>query len=196
MNASIFPSCDKLNSVHIEDLAAYCSINLGQVWKYKEHDMYLNDKKIVDLIIPEEVQSINGGAFYYLYGLNSLVIPSGVTKIGEYAFYCPIKESVICLNTTPPEINRSTFDETTYENTTLYVPKGSKTLYWLHPYWENFKNIVELDDSGVNDITVDPSPKSKSVYSINGVKLSANADNIENLRKGIYIINGEKVVIK
>ena len=197
MNASIFPSCDKFHSVHIEDLAAYCLIKFNNItWKYHERDMYLNDKKIVDLIIPEGVQSIGGYAFDHLYGLNSLVIPSTVTKIGESAFYCPIKESVICLNTTPPEIYRSTFDETTYENTTLYVPKGCKTLYWLHPYWENFKNIVELEESGINDITVDHSPKSKGVYTIDGVKLSANADNIENLRKGIYIINGEKVVIK
>ena len=197
MNGSIFSTSGQLNSVHIEDLAAYCSIEFSKyVWMSQMRDMYLNDRKIEDLKIPEGVQSIGGYAFEHLNGLNSLVIPSTVTKIGESAFYCPIKESVICLNTTPPEIKVNTFGKTTYENTTLYVPKGSETLYWLHPYWENFKNIVELDDSGVNDITVDPSPKSKGVYTIDGVKLSANADNIENLRKGIYIINGEKVVIK
>ena len=197
MYGSIFPSCVKMNSVHIEDLAAYCSIKFSQyVWKDHERDMYLNDKKIVDLKIPEGLESISSYAFCSLNGLNSLVIPSSVTKIGEDAFYCHIDKSVTCLNPIPPEINGGLFREQVYNDAILYVPKGSKTLYWLHPYWENFKNIVELDESGVNDITVDPSPKSKGIYTIDGVKLSANADNIENLPKGIYIINGEKVIIK
>ena len=129
--------------------------------------------------------------------LKSLTIGEKVKSIGVNVFRgCSGLVSVTSLNTTPPQIDYKSFDETIYEKATLYVPKGSKTLYWLHPYWENFKNIVELDDSGVNDITVDPSPKSRGVYTIDGVKLSADADNIEILPKGIYIINGEKAVIK
>ena len=106
-------------------------------------------------------------------------------------------------NPIPPHIEyipysstRGAFDFEVEKEAVLYVPKGCKTIYWLHPLWENFKNIVELDDSGVNGITIDPSPKSKGVYTIDGVKLSADTDNIENLPKGIYIINGEKVIIK
>ena len=190
-----FAHSNDLTSVYIEDLAAYCTINFGDVW-YNKRDIYLNDKKIVDLIIPDGLTKISDRAFYRLNGLNTVIIPASVTKIGKNAFDCHIDKSITCLNPTPPEIVYSTFYYMDYETTILYVPKGSKTLYWLHPYWENFKNIVELDDSGVNDITVDPSPKSKGVYTIDGVKLSANADNIENLPKGIYIINGEKVVIK
>ena len=97
----------------------------------------------------------------------------------------------------PPEINSSSaFGSKAEEEGTLYVPKGSKTLYWLHPYWENFKNIVELGDTGIDDVTVDQHQQREGVYTIDGVKLSADADNIDNLPKGIYIINGQKVVIK
>ena len=197
MNASMFSYCDKFNSVHIEDLAAYCSIKFSQyVWRYQERDMYLNDKKIVDMVIPDGVKSISAYAFYVLNGLNSLVIPSSVTKIGNYAFDCPIQESITCYNPTPPEIDVRTFRATVYDDVILYVPKGSKTLYWLHPYWENFKNIVELGDTSIDDVIVDQHQQREGVYTIDGIKLSANAGNIENLPKGIYIINGKKVIIK
>ena len=187
-------------SVHIEDMAAYCTMRFGvtvwPLWRYCNHDLYLNDKKVTDIIIPDDIEEISYYAFQNVNGIQSVIIPKSVTKIGEGAFYCHIDKSVTCLNPIPPEINGGLFREQVYNDAILYVPKGSKTLYWLHPYWENFKNIVELDDSGVNGITIDPSPKSKGVYAINGVKLSADADIIENLPKGIYIINGEKVVIK
>lgn len=201
MKGSIFPSCDNLHSVHIEDLSAYCAIKFNKyTWLYCHHDMYLNDEKIIDLVIPEGITTINDYAFYYLNGINSLVIPSSVTKIGDFAFIFPIKESITCLNPTPPEIETHTFDDpwnrTTYDTTTLYVPKGSKTLYWLHPHWENFSNIMELDHTGINDIPVDSSPNIKGIYTINGIKLPVDADNIEILPKGIYITNGEKVIIK
>ena len=148
------------------------------------------------MVIPDGVTTISANAFEYLNGLNSLVIPSSVTKIGSEAFTCPIQESITCLNPTPPEISWNSFATKTINNVTLYVPKGSKTLYWLHPYWEWFKNIVELGDTGIDDVIVDQHQQRGSVYTIDGVKLSANAYNTDNLPKGIYIINGQKVIIK
>ena len=50
------------------------------------------------------------------------------------------------LNTTPPKIESNTFPN---YNATLYVPIGCKTIYWLHPYWENFTNVVEIDASNI-----------------------------------------------
>ena len=42
-------------------------------------------------------------------------------------------------------IGNDTFEETTQENATLYVPHGCKNTYWLNPIWENFKRIVEIE---------------------------------------------------
>ena len=210
MNSSIFSSCDNLHSIHIEDLAAYCSIKFSHyTWKNRSRDMYLNDKKIVDMVIPEGVTNISSYAFYELNGLNSLVIPRTVTNIGTETFHLDIDKSITSLNPIPPEITENTFGlkegvplnappnyMSNYERVTLYVPKGSKTLYWLHPGWENFKNIVELDESGINDVIFDSPTMVKGVYTIDGVKVSTDTDNVKNLPKGIYIINGEKVIIK
>lgn len=188
-----------LRSIQIEDLSAWCNIvpSFKKSWEGNIFHLVLNDREITDLVIPDNIPKINLYAFKCCAWIKSLTLPSTVTSIGERAFYrCKDITSVTSFNPTPPEISKEIFDDEVYENSTLYVPKGSKTLYWLHPYWEKFKNIVELDGTSINDITVAPSPKSKGVYTINGVKLSANADNIENLPKGIYIINGKKQVVK
>jgi len=48
--------------------------------------LYLNNKLITDLVIPDGVTSIGQSAFYNCSGLTSVTIPNSVTSIGEYAF--------------------------------------------------------------------------------------------------------------
>ena len=84
---------------------------------------------IKDVVFGENVTSIDGGAFRYCSGLTS----------------------VTSLNTTPPKISTYTFSNDTYKSATLNVPVGCKNIYWLHPYWENFTKIEEID--GNEDIS-------------------------------------------
>ena len=157
-----------LISLQIEDLYSWCNINST---KYRPSNyiqecnihLYLNDKEIVDLKIPDGITSIGYLAFCGCNWIKSVTIPSSVTRIESYAFwYCNNITTVTSLNPLPPEIikpssssNYKTFDSTVFENATLYVPKGCKTIYWLHPCWENFKNIVEIDDDLVGDANSD-----------------------------------------
>ena len=100
--------------------------------------------------------SIGYAAFKGCSNLASINIPNNITSIGGDAFEgCSGLTSVTSLNTTPLEIDQYTFNETIYKQATLYVPKGCKTIYWLHPYWENFKNIVEIDNDLVGDANSD-----------------------------------------
>lgn len=82
------------------------------------------------------------------------------------------------------------FDGYTFENGTLYVPNGCKNIYWLHPYWENFKKIEEIEVSSINNTLFD-SESDSSIYNLNGMKVDGNS-----LGKGIYIKDGKKVIIK
>jgi tRNA(Ile)-lysidine synthase len=86
--------------------------------------------------------------------------------------------------------------EKIYNNAVLYVPVGKKSLYSQHPVWGKFISILELVASGIYDVPIDQHQQKEGIYTIDGVKLSVNADNTDNLPKGIYIINGQKVVIK
>ena len=84
-----FRDCSDLNKVIISDIAAWCRINFKD-WKsnplYYAHNLYLNDEKIEDLVIPNSVTSIESYAFIGCSGLTSVEIPCSVTSIGNAAF--------------------------------------------------------------------------------------------------------------
>lgn len=128
--------------------------------------------------------------------MTSVTIGNSVTSIGSQAFAgCSALKQVTSLNTTPPEIRASTFDEKTEKNAVLNVPAGSKTLYWLHPYWEDFFQINEGIPTTIDAIANEDGEEGiTTIYTLDGNVV--NTQDIKSLSKGIYIINGKKVIIK
>ena len=199
-----------MTSVHISDLEAWCKILFNNYGANPlSHHLYLGDEEIKDLVIPNSVTTIGDFAFYGCSGLTSVTIPNSVTSIGEssfercysltsvtipnsvtsigsYAFFgCSNITSVTSLNSTPPTINPNTFND---YSATLQVPTGSKTAYQNAEYWKNFMNIVEIDITGIQSVTLDKDTNAP-IYDLNGRKL-------KEARKGINIIGGKKVVVK
>ena len=57
--------------------------------------------------------------------------------------------------------------------------------------------IAKTMVSAIREIDVQPVPHvDNNVYSINGQLVRRNADTLDNLPKGIYIVNGEKHIVK
>ena len=84
-----FSRCSGLKEVHVNDLAAWCSIDFGSSDAnplYYAHNLYLNNELITELVIPNGVTSIKKHAFENS-DLTSVVIPNSVTSIGTEAFY-------------------------------------------------------------------------------------------------------------
>ena len=102
--------------------------------------------------------------------------------------------SVTSLNPTPPQLYLEIFGRSVVQNAPLYVPIGSKVSYWLHPYWEDFTTIIEIDPSSVEKVEIDNAEAIKAIYSVEGRKI--HVTDISELPKGVYIINGKKRIIK
>ena len=95
------------------DIAGWCAISFASYYTnpiYYSHDLYINGTKIIDLIIPDSVTSIEKYAFYGCSSLASVTIGNSITSIGEGAFYgCTNLSSVIwnakaypdCFDNTP-----------------------------------------------------------------------------------------------
>ena len=156
-----FSGCGNLTSVHITDLEAWCKISFEMGGDsnplYYAHHLYVNDEEIKDLVIPNSVTSIGRNAFYNCTGLTAVTIPNSVTSIGDYAFYgCDIPV-VISKIENPFNISEYTFSDNTYNNATLYVPKGTIDKYKSTEGWKIFAFIEEGDGGG--DTPEPPTPK-------------------------------------
>ena len=121
MGNDAFYSCDSLASVYYTgDIANWCAIDFV---KYSSNplsngaDFYINNEKVVDLVIPNGVQKINDYAFcgasfddltignsvttigdsaFSDCGLISITLPDSLTTIGNSAFSgCPIQTATI-----------------------------------------------------------------------------------------------------
>ena len=84
-----FDGCNSLTRVDINDLAAWCAISFGSstanpLWY--AHNLYVNEELVTDLVIPNGVTSIGNYAFQDCTSLTSVTIPNSVISIGEYAF--------------------------------------------------------------------------------------------------------------
>lgn len=84
-----FYGCKSLNSVYITDLETWCKIKFMDSDSNPlchAHHLFLNGKEIKDLVIPYGVTSIGDFSFFDCWGLTSVMIPTSVTSIGYSAF--------------------------------------------------------------------------------------------------------------
>lgn len=127
-------------------------------------------------------------------------------RIGANAFDLTSINKVICYATVPPVCEENAFDLDKSKPSTLIVPKGFIDAYKNADQWKDFSNIVDdlslatqsykpiyiMDDKVHRDASVD-------VYNLQGVKVKSQVlykDLDEILPKGVYIVNGRKVVVE
>ena len=89
IGSDVFYDCDVLKSVYISDLASWCNIDFSAYYSNplsNGADLYINNKKITDFVIPNDVTTIGDHAFSGCSSLTSVTIPNSVTSIGGSAF--------------------------------------------------------------------------------------------------------------
>lgn len=108
INESAFRGCSTLQSIEIPDSVriiegyafsrtAISTIDLptNSFYKSVSNDLFNSCEQLNEIIIPENVTTIDDGAFSFCSSLTKVTIPSTVKIIGEYAFsYCSSLEEI------------------------------------------------------------------------------------------------------
>ena len=221
-NAEESGTCGPNLTWHLTDNGVLTISGKGEMYDYSVPYnsapwRYFGVKRI---IVGDSVTTIGEYAFSYCSSLTSLTIPNSVTTIKEYAFSdCTNLQKVNignsvktigefafnkCTNITqisseavvPPTCESGVFFYINTSKCKLIVPKNSLDAYKQAYQWKDF-SLIEGSTTGITN-TVYNNSGLADVYTIDGTKRlsKASTDEINALPKGVYIVNGKKIIIK
>ena len=170
---------------------------------------FANCTSLATLIFPESLTAIGEGAFKGCSGLKTILFSENIDAYGSNVFEgCDAVETMTVKGSVMPTVpsdkitsitlyspvplETAEFANKVYRNATVYVPQGSLERYQTASVWKNFWTIKEFDPTGIGQLTIDKSQL--TIYDLSGRKIEI--DDLRELRKGIYIVNGQKMIIK
>ena len=109
---------------------------------------------LTSLSVPATLKYIGSSAFEDCTSLTTLSLNEGLLIIEGSAFKnCKGITEVYCNAERVPKTNKTAFDGTPIESATLYVPANSVEAYKASRPWSEFKNIVAIGSTPVDDST-------------------------------------------
>ena len=156
-----------------------------------DQQAFYNCDRLTEFDMPDAVTTIGQYALAYCTHITKVKIPAGVTEIGKNAFNgCTRLAEIRSYMNEPCAITNKTF--AVYDTATLYVPKGTKAVYQNTDVWSQFVKIEEFTPETA--ITTLKSENFFDVYNLQGRMILRQAASLDALPRGIYIINGKKVL--
>ena len=181
-----FNGCSSLTSVTIPN-------SVTTIREYTFDDC----NSLTSVTIPNSVTTIERSAFSSCTNLQKVNIGNSVKSIGEQAFYeCTKLTQISSEAVVPPTCGLNVFAGINKSNCKLIVPKNSIDAYKQAYQWKDFL-LIEGSTTGITN-TVYNKAGLVDVYKIDGTKRlsKASTDEINALPKGVYIVNGKKIIIK
>lgn len=197
---SAFKNCNALEKVRIANLDSWAETNFynrtANPAAYAHHLYDMGGSEITDAQLPEGTLYINNNAFTDCSNLKVIRVPSTVQFVNDNIFYgCSNLEKVLCsAEVVPPflgVLDPSEMNDV-FNHATLYVPNSSIANYKADSWWGRFYKVEDIA-TGINGITIDNSKK-MDVYNLNGTLVTHDINKLNELPKGIYIVNGKKIV--
>ena len=161
----------------------------------REEQIYENEfygcNNLKNVTIGNGVKSIGNYAFSGCSALESFSFGSSMESIGNEAFSdCTNLTQLTSYAVTPPTCGIQALDDINKWNCVLKIPEGTNDTYMAADQWKEFFFIENLP-AGINGIKQEIG-KNAPVYNLNGTRVK----NTKNMPKGVYIINGKKVMVK
>ena len=158
---------------------------------------FMGCSSLTSVTIPNSVTTIGSEAFSDCTNLQKVNIGNSVKTIGEFAFNkCTNITQISSEAVVPPTCESGVFFYINTSKCKLIVPKNSLDAYKQAYQWEDF-SLIEGSTTGITN-TVYNKAGLADVYTIDGTKRlsKASTDEINALPKGVYIVNGKKIIIK
>ncbi|MBO4315207.1 MAG: hypothetical protein J5867_04490, partial [Prevotella sp.] len=139
----VFNGCDLLTEIKVDEQnQVYTSVNGLLMTKDMKTLLYIPGAK-TDVVVPEGTETIYRHAVRS-DNLTTITLPKSLKSIENC--YSNGLTSIISKMETPATVGSYSFSYRVYDNATLYVPIGTKSIYEAADSWKNFKNIVESGD--------------------------------------------------
>lgn len=113
---TLFFNCKNLTTIYFKgDLASYLEspysylVNGSSSKMFSKYSLYINDELLETVIIPDNVDEVPQGKFYYCSSIKKVIIPSKVKTIGGGAFSNCINLADVVLNEGIEELNNACF---------------------------------------------------------------------------------------
>lgn len=127
-----FTNCTSLESVHITDIAAWCSIDFSSMSSnplFNTNKLYLNGELLTDLVIPNNIEVIGQYAFANCSFLKSITLSDSITKVSGYAFYNCISLERLLIGKNLSNIGNHAFDRCSTNLESIAVSEGNQYYY-------------------------------------------------------------------
>lgn len=125
-----FEECKNLKKINISDIGAWCKVEFGDQYSnplYDMHNLYLNNKLITDLVIPEGTKIINDDVFAGCSNIKSVTIPESVTEIRDCTFTECTNMKTITLPSNLDKIGYGAFMKCSSLES-IHIPEGIKEI--------------------------------------------------------------------
>ena len=204
-----FNGCSSLTSVNIpnsvttiggwafSDCSSITSVTIPNSVTTIGDNAFIGCSSLTSVTIPNSVTTVGSEAFSDCTNLQKVNIGNSVKTIGEFAFNkCTNITQISSEAVVPPTCESGVFFYVNTSKCKLIVPKNSLDAYKQAYQWEDF-SLIEGSTTGITN-TVYNNAGLADVYTIDGTKRlsKASTDEINALPKGVYIVNGKKIIIK